>query len=89
MAADETWTAPPPAPAWSRDRLEGYFRLGVFVTLLLIGFVATVRGYMALEQAILTWLRPQWVPVAQAVFSLLVVGLVVWLMRVWVIARAR
>jgi len=83
-----------PAPiaardAWTRDRLETYFRAAAFVVLLLLGAIAAFRLYFALEHAILTWLRPQFVPLAQAGFSLAMLVLVVWLLRAWVIARAR
>lgn len=80
---------PTTPPQWSRDRLEGWFRVGVFVTLLLVGFIATLRLYLSLEQAILTWFRPQWVPIAQASFSFVILAVVVYLLRAWVIARAR
>ena len=73
----------------TRERLEAYFRGAAFVLLLVVGAVATLRMYYALERAIVVWLQPQWVPVAQAVFSLLVLVLVVWLVRAWIIARAK
>lgn len=82
-------TPTPPRDAWSRERLETYFRGAAFVVLLLLGAVAAFRLYFALEQAILTWLRPQYVPLAQAGFSLVMLAVVVWLLRSWVIARAR
>jgi hypothetical protein len=72
---------------WSRARLEGQFRVAVFVVLLLIGAIATLRAYLALENAILVWLRPQFIPLVQAAFSLAIVGICVWLIRAWVIAR--
>ena len=84
--------APDPAyapPPYTRARLDGYFRGAVFLVLLLVGAIATLRAYMALEQSILVWLRPQFVPLAQAGFSLAIIGLCVWLIRSWVIARSR
>lgn len=75
--------------AWSRDRLEAHFRAATFIVLLLVGAVATFRAYFALEQAILVWLRPQYLSLAQAAFSFVVLGLVVWLIRAWVISRAK
>lgn len=90
---DESLDTPPravrsasPSP-WSRARLEGQFRVAVFVVLLLIGAIATLRAYLALENAILVWLRPQFIPLVQAAFSLAIVGICVWLIRAWVIAR--
>ena len=91
---DDPALAPPAPPRratmvhpWSRERLEGQFRIAVFVVLLGVGAIAVLRGYLALERAIFLWLRPQWVPVAQAAFSLAILGLCVWLIRAWVIAR--
>ena len=72
---------------WSRERMEGQFRFAVFIVLLVVGTIATLRAYLALESAMLVWLRPQWVPLAQAVFSFLILGVCVWLIRSWVIAR--
>lgn len=89
MAELDPYVPPAQPPAWSRERLEGYFRLGVFLTLLLVGFLATMRAYMALDSAISMWFRPQWIPVAQAAFSIVLVAVVVWLLRAYVIARAR
>lgn len=89
---DDPAHAAPPARTYApqptaRERLEGHFRVAVFVVLLAIGAIATLRAYLALEQSILVWLRPQFVPLVQAVFSLAIVGVCVWLIRSWVIAR--
>ena len=73
--------------AWSRARLEGQFRIAVFFLLLLVGAIATLRAYLALEQSITVWLRPQFIPLVQAAFSLAIVAVCVWLIRAWVIAR--
>lgn len=82
---------PEPAPSfvWTRERMDAYFRAGAFVLLLLLGAIAAFRAYFALESSILTWLRPQYVPLAQAGFSLAMLAIVVYLLRTWVIARAR
>ena len=80
-------TARTPAP-WTRRKLDEYFRAAAFVVLLVVGAIATLRAYLALETAILVWLRPQYVALAQAVFSLVILAVVVWLIRAWVIGRA-
>ena len=74
---------------WSRERLETYFRATAFVVLALLGALAAFRAYFALEHAIVIWLRPQYVSLAQAIFSVVMLGLVVWLLRAWVISRAK
>lgn len=74
---------------WARERMEGYFRGAAFVVLAFLAAIATFRAYFALEGAILVWLRPQYVSLAQAAFSLVILGVVVWLMRAWVISRAK
>lgn len=84
---DET-TAVRTHEPWSRRKMDQYFRGAAFVVLLVIGGIATLRAYLALENAILVWLRPQFVPLAQAIFSLVILAVVVWLIRAWVIARA-
>ena len=73
----------------SRDKLEAYFLGAAFLVLLLVGAIAALRLYLALERSILVWLRPQFVPLAQAGFSLAILVLVIWLIRAWVIARAK
>lgn len=79
----------PKRDAWSRERLDTYFRGAAFVVLTLLGAIAAFRAYFALEFAITTWLRPQWIPLGQAAFSVVMLALVVYLLRAWVIARAR
>lgn len=74
---------------WSREKLDSYFRAAAFAVLLVLGALAAFRAYFALERAIVTWLQPQWVPLVQAAFSLAMLGIVVWLLRAWVIARAK
>ena len=79
----------PRRDALGRERLDAYFRAAAFAVLLLLGGIAAFRAYFALESAIIVWLRPQYVSLAQAGFSLVILGLVVWLIREWVIRRAR
>ena len=79
---------PPRMDRIDRRKMDQYFRLSALVVLLVLGAIATLRAYLAIENAIVTWLRPQYVAVAQAVFSVVVLALVVWLIRAWVIARA-
>lgn len=94
-APDTTTTLPPPAATarashasrLDRAKMESYFRGVALAVLLILGAIATLRGYLALEKAILVWLRPQWVPLVQAVFSLAIVAICVWLIRSWIIAR--
>lgn len=85
---EERASRPREAPL-TRARLEGHFRAAAFVVLLLVGAIATLRAYLALERAIVTWLEFQWVPIAQAAFSILVAAACVWLIRSWVIGRSR
>lgn len=76
-----------PAP-WTRRRLDEYFRAAAFIVLLVVGAIATLRAYLALETAIVVWLRPQFTALAQAAFSIVILAIVVWLIRAWVIGRA-
>lgn len=73
----------------SRDKLEAYFLGAAFLVLLALGAIAAMRLYISLEKSILVWLRPQFVPLAQAGFSLAILVVVIWLLRAWVIARAK
>ncbi|MFA5860850.1 MAG: hypothetical protein WDA16_04060 [Candidatus Thermoplasmatota archaeon] len=88
-ATGAPWTQRPPSLVWSRDRLEAYFRGAAFVLLTVLGAVASIRAYFAMETAILTWFRPQWIPIAQAAYSIVMLAIIIWLLRAWVIARAK
>ena len=79
----------PVSPTQAREQLDRWFRSGLFGILLLLVLVGTVRSYFALEYAIVTWFEPRWVPVVQAAFGLAVVALAAWLIRAFVIAKAR
>lgn len=74
---------------WTKERFDEMFRRGVFLILMLVLLIGTFRAYFAIEASIITWLNRQYVPLAQAVFSIVVVGLAAWLLRSYVIARAR
>lgn len=92
MIDGDTHPQAPPRAAdapWTRERFEELFRRAVFVLLMVVALVATLRAYVALERSIVVWLEYQYVPLAQAAFSLLVLALAAWLIRSYVIARAR
>jgi hypothetical protein len=78
-----------PETRLGREKLEGYFRIAAFVVLTLVGAIATIQTYLSLQWAVGYWLQPQWVPVAQAAFSFAILVVVVWLLRAFVISRAR
>lgn len=81
--------ARPPLSASRMERadFERWFKGAAFVVLLLVGAIATMRLYFALENAITTWLRYQYQPLAEAAFSLVMLAVVVWLIRAWIIGR--
>lgn len=74
---------------WTKARFDELFRRGVFLILMGVLLVGTLRAYFAIERAITTWLTYQYVPLAQAAFSLAIVALSAWLIRSYIIARAR
>lgn len=90
-AVPPAYAAPPPTHRRSgpvdRADFERWFRSAAFVVLLLVGAIATMRLYFALENAMTTWLRYQWQPIAEAAFSLIMLAVVVWLIRAWIIGK--
>jgi hypothetical protein len=86
QVSDETPLAPL-APAPTRERLDGWFRVAAFVVLAAVGALATVQAYLSLQSSIALWLQPQWVSVGQGAFSLVILGVVVWLLRAFVLSR--
>jgi hypothetical protein len=80
-------SAPAGSPAPSVEKLESYFRIAAFIVLAVVGAIATLQTYISLQSVIGYWLQPQWVGVAQSVFSLAILAIVVWLIRAFVIGR--
>lgn len=87
MPEDPSPPAPRPAARMERADFERWFRGAAFVVLLLVGAIATMRLYFALENAIATWLRFQYQPLAEAAFSLVMLAIVIWLIRAWIIGK--
>lgn len=71
----------------TRERLDGWFRLAAFLVLALVGALATIQTYLALQSSIALWLQPQWAPLGQGAFSLAILAVVVWLLRAFVLSR--
>ncbi len=80
---------PPAHTTWTKARFDELFRRGVFLILMGVMLVATLRAYIAIEQSIIRWLEYQYVPLAQAALSLIILGLAAWLIRSYIIARAK
>ena len=55
-----------------------YLRLGAIGLLALLALIATVQLYTNTSAAIAGWVSPDWVPVFQAAFNLVVLLLALW-----------
>lgn len=86
---NETESTAPKASNVSKSKMEDGFRTGLLVLLLIVMFLGLMRAYIALDEAIGLWFLDQYVPLVQALFSLVIVGLAAWLVRAYVIGRRK
>ncbi len=71
----------------SREKMEDYFYLGVFLIVMLLSLIAVVSLYFSISSFINTWFNYRYQPVFQALFSLSVLAICVYLIRERLIKR--
>lgn len=67
--------------------LDDYFRIGVFTIVMLLAFVATFQFYFSVQRAIEIWFEHQYVPIFRALYSLIILIICLYLIRLYVLAR--
>lgn len=67
--------------------LDDYFRIGVFTIVMLLAFVATFQFYFSVQRAIEIWFEYQYVPIFRALYSLIILTICLYLIRLYVLAR--
>ena len=67
--------------------LDDYFKIGVFTIIMLLAFVATFQFYFSVQRAIEMWFEYQYVPIFRALYSLIILTICLYLIRLYVLAR--
>jgi len=67
--------------------LDDYFKIGVFTIVMLLAFVATFQFYYSVQRAIEMWFEYQYVPIFTALYSLVILTICLYLIRLYVLAR--
>jgi uncharacterized membrane protein YqjE len=65
----------------SREKLEDYFYLGIFLIAMLFALISVVSLYSAINRLITNWFTYRYQPVFEALFSLSVLALSIYLIR--------
>ncbi len=71
----------------SREKIEDYFYIGIFLITMLFALIATIRLYFSIEEIIGSWFNYKYRPVFQALFSLSVLAICIYIIRERLIRR--
>ncbi len=72
---------------FSREKLEDYFYLGIFLIAMLFALISVISLYNAINALISTWFNYRYQPIFQAFFSLAVLAISIYLIRERLIKR--
>lgn len=65
----------------SREKMEDYFYLGIFLIAMLFAVIAVFGLYNSINSLITTWLNYKYQPVFQAFFSLSILAVCIYFIR--------
>ena len=65
----------------SREKMEDYFHLGIFLIAMLFALIAVFQLYFSIDRLIGIWFNYKYQPVFQALFSLSVLAVTIYLIR--------
>ncbi len=71
----------------SREKMEDYFYLGIFLIAMLFALISVFGLYSAINNLIATWFNYKYQPVFNALFSLSVLAISIYLIRERLIKR--
>ncbi|MCX9010243.1 MAG: hypothetical protein OIN66_03875 [Candidatus Methanoperedens sp.] len=71
----------------SREKIEDYFYVGVFLIAMLFSLIAVYQLYFSIDRFIGIWFNYRYQPIYQALFSLSVLAISVYLIRERLIKR--
>lgn len=65
----------------SREKMEDYFYLGIFLIAMLFALISVVGLYSAINRLIANWFTYRYQPIFDALFSLSVLAISIYLIR--------
>ncbi len=65
----------------SREKLEDYFYFGIFLIAMLFALISVFQLYFSIDRLIGIWFNYKYQPVFQALFSLSVLAISIYLIR--------
>ncbi len=65
----------------SKDKLEEWFYLGIFLIAMLFAFIAVIELYISIDRLMGIWLDYRYKPLFQAFFSLSILAISLYLIR--------
>lgn len=65
----------------SREKMEDYFYLGIFLIAMLFALISVFELYYAVNNMISTWFNYRYQPIFNALFSLSVLAVSIYLIR--------
>lgn len=71
----------------SREKLEDYFYLGIFLIAMLFALISVFSLYSAINALIANWFTYRYQPIFNALFSLAVLAISIYLIRERLIKR--
>jgi len=71
----------------SREKIEDYFYMGIFLIAMLFALLAVIKLYTSIEELIRTWFNYRYQPIFQAMFGLSVLVVSIYLIRERLIKR--
>ncbi|MCZ7391868.1 MAG: hypothetical protein ABOK23_03300 [Candidatus Methanoperedens sp.] len=71
----------------SREKLEDYFYLGIFLIAMLFALISVFGLYYAINTLISTWFSYRYQPIFNALFSLAILAISIYLIRERLIKR--
>jgi threonine/homoserine/homoserine lactone efflux protein len=71
----------------SREKMEDYFYLGIFLIAMLFALISVFGLYTAINRLISTWFNSRYQPIFDALFSLTILAISIYLIRERLIKR--
>ncbi len=71
----------------SREKLEDYFYLGIFLIAMLFALISVFGLYTAINRLIANWFNSRYQPIFDALFSLSILAISIYLIRERLIKR--
>ncbi|RZN34662.1 MAG: hypothetical protein EFT35_09105 [Methanophagales archaeon ANME-1-THS] len=72
----------------SREKFEDYFYLGIFLIAMLFALISVISLYFSINSLIGIWFNYRYQPIFQAIFSLVVLAISIYLIRERLIKRS-